>query len=50
MSFRELMNFDWEILQLSTDHWLVCGEDVSDKNSHASQLTTNNYEPGSNRL
>ena len=29
---------------------MVCGGDASDKDSHASQLTTNNYEPSSNRL
>ena len=34
---------DWSILQLLTDHWLVCGWDARDKNSHASQLTANNY-------
>ena len=39
---------DWSILQLSTDHLLVCGE--SDRNSHASQLITNNNEPSGNRL
>ena len=42
---------DWSIWQLLTDHWLIFGGDASDKNSHASsQLTTNNYEPGRNRL
>ena len=29
---------------------MVCGGDASHKNSHASQLTTNNYEPSSNCL
>ena len=24
---------DWSILQLLTDHWLVCGGDASDKNT-----------------
>ena len=41
---------DWSVLQLLTDHWLVCGWDASDKNSHASQLTTNNFQPNGNRL
>ena len=39
---------DWSILQLLTDHWLVCGGDARDKNSHASQLTANNYETSGN--
>ena len=29
---------------------MVCGGDASDKDSHASQLTTNNYEPSGNSL
>ena len=29
---------------------MVCGGDASNKNSHALQLTTNNYEPSGNRL
>ena len=33
---------DWSIAQLLTDHWLVCGEIASNKNSHASQTTANN--------
>ena len=33
---------DWSITQLLTDHWLVCGEIASNKNSHASQTTANN--------
>ena len=41
---------DWSVLQLLTDHWLVCGGDASDKDSHASQLTTSNYAPSGNRL
>ena len=28
---------DWSIAQMLTDHWLVCGEIASNKNSHASQ-------------
>ena len=39
---------DWSIAQLLTDHWLVCGEIASNKNSHASQTTANNSEPSSN--
>ena len=39
---------DWSIAQLLTDHWLVCGEIASNKNSHASQTTANNIEPSSN--
>ena len=39
---------DWSIVQLLTDNWLVCGEIVSSKNSHASQPSTNNSEPSSN--
>ena len=39
---------DWSIAQLLTDHWLVCGEIASNKNSHASQPTANNSEPSSN--
>ena len=39
---------DWSIGQLLTDHWLVCGEIASNKNSHASQTTANNSEPCSN--
>ena len=39
---------DWSIAQLLTDHWLVCGEIASNKNSHASQATANNSEPSSN--
>ena len=38
---------DWSIL---TDHWPVCGGDASDKNSHPSQLTANNYEASGNPL
>ena len=41
---------DWSILQLLTDHRLVRGGDTNNKNSHASQLTANNYEPGGNHL
>ena len=39
---------DWSIAQLLTDHWLVCGEIASNKNSHVSQPTANNSEPSSN--
>ena len=39
---------DWSIAQLLTDHWLVCGETASNKNSHTSQTTANNSEPSSN--
>ena len=39
---------DWSIAQLLTDHWLVCGEIASNKNSHTSQPTANNSEPSSN--
>ena len=39
---------DWSIAQLLTDHWLVCGEIASNKDSHASQATANNNEPSSN--
>ena len=39
---------DWSIAQLLTDHWLVCGEIASNKDSHASQTTANNNEPSSN--
>ena len=39
---------DWSIAQLLTDHWLVCGEIASNKNSHASQTTANNSESSSN--
>ena len=39
---------DWSIAQLLTDHWLVCGEIASNKNSHVSQTTANNSEPSSN--
>ena len=39
---------DWSIAQQLTDHWLVCGEIASNKNSHASQPTANNSEPSSN--
>ena len=51
-TFRQPRNrvTDWSILLLLTDHWLVCGRDASDKNSHASQLTTNNYTPIGNHL
>ena len=41
---------NWSILLLLTDHWVVCGGDASNKNSHASQLTTNNYKLSGNRL
>ena len=36
---------DWSIAQMLTDHWLVCGEIASNKNSHASQPTANDSEP-----
>ena len=36
------------IAQLLTDHWLVCGEIASNKNSHASQTTVNISEQSSN--
>ena len=39
---------DWSIAWLLTDHWLVCGEIASNKNSHVSQPTANNGEPSSN--
>ena len=39
---------DWSIAQLLTDHWLVCREIASNKNSHVSQPTVNNGEPSSN--
>ena len=37
---------DWSILQLLADNWLACGDVASDKNSHASQLTSNNNQAG----
>ena len=39
---------DWSIAQVLTDHWLVCGEIATNKNSHASQPIANNNEPSSN--
>ena len=39
---------DWSIALVLTDHWLVCGEIATNKNSHASQLIANNNEPSSN--
>ena len=32
---------DWSIAQPLTDHWLICGEIVNNKKSHASQPTAN---------
>ena len=39
---------DWSIAQQLADHWLVCGEIASNKNSHVSQPTASNSEPSSN--
>ena len=39
---------DWSIAQVLTDHWLVCGEIATNKNSHASQPIANNNETSSN--